>query len=227
LPLPFGGEAATERTLPGKLQACPAPFPFRKVCLLAASLFKSSAGVIRHRPAAQRKWPPPGKVNGHQRKITIVNINDHLLDASTISIYPAMNLGKFRGIWRDQIFADDDITGDEFKVMYAIESFMRKGKTRNGKTEPDNRTPKPGNTLLADRANVSEMMVRRALAKAALRGHLHIMIRRRDMKPPRVFNKKNSLRVSMMIRLDRPRVFKKNTLRVFNQMPRVFTRVFI
>src|ERR1700733_13501769 len=80
---------------------------------------RSRHGLAVH--ISKREWPLCLNRNDHQRKYAVVNIIHRLQNASTI--YPEITLGKFRGIWRDQIFADDDITGDEFKVMYAIESF--------------------------------------------------------------------------------------------------------
>jgi hypothetical protein len=102
------------------------------------------------------------------RKYLVVNINNRLQNAS--QIYPEMSIWKFRGIWLDQVFDDAELTGDETRVMRAITTYMRKG---NGGT-PDNRTPRPGNESLSGAAHVSPITVRRALANAKLRGHLHI-----------------------------------------------------
>ena len=77
---------------------------------------------------------------------------------------PKMPFGKFRGMWLDQVHDDPEMKGDDCRVMYAITRFMRDSC----------RTPKPGNVILAETAHVNERTVRRALAKAKLRGHLEI-----------------------------------------------------
>jgi hypothetical protein len=73
--------------------------------------------------------------------------------------------GKWRGQWLDQIHTDPTLTGDYFRVLYALASRNLNQKTRTGM---------PGNVVLAESAHVNVRTVRRAIVWAAQQGHLSI-----------------------------------------------------
>lgn len=110
-------------------------------------------GKVEVRKFEPRNAPPPGPT-GVQPP----------LDRRRRSREVDLKFGQWRGLWLDQVHDDASMTGDFFRVMYAI------SRHRNSKT----RVAMPGNVLLAEAAHVTVRMVQRALHHAAERGHVYI-----------------------------------------------------